>query len=83
MPGNAALGPKSGPPGARLVESRAHPGNHGMELRDSGVLDLWAHLRVARARYERLAEGINERSSTRWHSPKTTPNAFDLLRPNA
>jgi len=69
--------------GARLAELRAHPENHGMEPKDSGVLELRAHSRFARARRENVAEGINERSQPCQHSPETTPSAFDLLRPNA
>jgi len=69
--------------GARLAELRAHPENHGMEPTDSGVLELRAYPRVARARRENAAEGINKRNQPCQHSPETTPNAFDLLRPNA
>jgi len=54
-----------------------------MEPTDSGVLELRAHSRLARARRENVAEGINERSQPCQHSPETTPSAFDLLRPNA
>ena len=68
---------------ARLAELRAHPENHVMEPTDSGVLELRAQPRVAWARRENAAEGINERSQPCQSSPETTPDAFDLLRPNA